>query len=289
MRFQIRRDRSFLRVSGRDRVKWLQGLVTAELTTLSPGGGCFATACNRQGKMVGAFIVRVFEDHLLLEMEPAVRDPLVAHLDRHLIMEDAALARVEFLAYEVHGEGLGIPWFHFVPAHGGIASANRMLGDGMTLLVSTPVQLAPEISSADYERLRVEAGWPAWGTDMGPDELPMEAGLEPIAISYAKGCYLGQEVVLRVKNFGEPPKRLVQLDRAAPPGSPIRSGDGEIGKITSSAGSASLGYVRKEHRTPGTPVVLSTGSACVRDLPWHARAERPPDRPKSEVGKIAPV
>lgn len=281
MTFQIRRDRGLLRLRGRDRVKWLQGLVTAELTTLRPGGGCFAAACTRQGKMVGVFAVRVFEDHLLLETEPELVEPLVAHFDKHLIMEDVAIERAQAIVYEVHGEGPGVPWFHFVPAHGGIASTNRMLGEGMTLIVPAPVDLAPPISEDEYERLRIEAGWPRWGVDMGPDELPMEAGLEPIAISYTKGCYVGQEVILRVKNFGEPPKRLVLLDRAAPVG--------DRGIVTSSAGSVSLGYVPKQSKQPGTVVELSTGPATVRELPWHARAERPPDRPKSDVGKISPV
>lgn len=290
----FRRERGVIRVSGRDRLKWLQGMVTAELTTIGPGGGCFAAACNRQGKMVGVMVVRICEDHLLLEIEPELADPLRAHFDRHLIMEDVALEVLRWNAYELVGPQAHeiaavrpTAWWHFVPWKEGIASTDHTLGrGGCTVLVPGEVRIDDEVGDeTGRESLRTANGFPRWGVDMGPEELPLEAGLEPLAVSFAKGCYLGQEVILRVKNFSEPPKRLVLLEseRPLPTGAAI---GGDVGKVTSSAGRIALGYVRKSHRAAGTEVEVGGVRAIVRDLPWHAFAEKPPDKPGSTVGKI---
>ena len=90
----FRRVAGLLRLSGRDRIRWLQGFVTAELTTIGPGAGCLAVACNRQGKMIGVMVVRIFEDHLLLETEPELVAPLLSHFDRFIIREDVGVEDV---------------------------------------------------------------------------------------------------------------------------------------------------------------------------------------------------
>ena len=100
----------------------------------------------------------------------------------------------------------------------------------------------------------------------------MEAGLEPIAISYSKGCYLGQEVIQRVKTYSEPPTMLVQLRVAsASPGDTISSGAQEIGSVTSANAAVALGYVRKEYQKAGTEVTVAGRPAVVQALPWQAR------------------
>src|SRR5213078_261745 len=97
-----------------------------------------------------------------------------------------------------------------------------------------------------------------WGADMDATLLPMEAGLEPIAISYSKGCYIGQEVIQRVKTYSEPPRMLVQLEIAgAAAGQKIASGGDEIGHITSATKNVALGYVLKEFKAPGTHVEVN--------------------------------
>ena len=107
---------------------------------------------------------------------------------------------------------------------------------------------------------------------MGPDYLPMEAGLEPIAISYSKGCYIGQEVIQRVKTYSEPPRMLVQLEIAgARPGDPIASGGEVMGQITSATEGVALGYVRREYKAAGTEVEVAGRAARVRALPWQGR------------------
>src|SRR4029077_20311986 len=99
----------------------------------------------------------------------------------------------------------------------------------------------------DYEELRIEGGFPRWGAAMDATLLPMEADLEPLAISYTKGCYIGQEVIQRVKTYSEPPKMLVQLEGAdAAPGDKISGGADEIGAVTSAIPGLALGLLRKE-------------------------------------------
>ena len=112
--------------------------------------------------------------------------------------------------------------------------------------------------------------------------LPMEAGLDPVAINYEKGCYLGQEVIQRVKTYSESPRMLVSLAPEGPvtAGSPITVNGEEIGRVTSavpgpalgSAHGPALGLIRKEYKNPGIPVVIAPGvAATVGTLAWHAR------------------
>lgn len=279
----FRRAPGLIRLAGSDRVKWLQGFATAELTTIGPGAGCFAAACNRQGKMIGVFAVRIFDDHLLLETEPGLVAPLLAHFDRHIIMEQVTAEDVTSMwnVFDVVGETPKLPWFHFEARPGGFVSTDRTLGrDGCVFFLEpgAPPPGGAPMDEAAREALRVANGFPRWGADMGPDELPMEAGLEPLAISYSKGCYLGQEVILRLKTYGEPPKRLVKLGGAVASGAVVTAGGEAIGKVTSAAGNSALAYVRKGHDRPGTRVEAGGVEATVAALPWHAFAERPPDR-----------
>lgn len=139
------------------------------------------------------------------------------------------------------------------------------------------------MEQALYEVLRIENGFPKWGRDMGGEELPMEAQLTPIAISYTKGCYLGQEVIQRIKTYGEPPKRLVFLeiegDSLPPQGTLLRKGGEIVGRVTSSTFSfrlgknIAMGYVRKECKEPGTLLEIDgfpAAMVCVQRLPWLA-------------------
>ena len=115
---------------------------------------------------------------------------------------------------------------------------------------------------------------------MGPDLFPMEAGLEPIAIRYDKGCYIGQEVIQRVKTYSEPPRMLVRLEldgpSLPPPGAPLTVDGQEVGHVTSAARALSgdkavaLALVRKEHKATGTRLSAGALSSVTAPLPWHA-------------------
>lgn len=262
------------------------------------GEGCFTAACNRQGKMVGVVTVHLQQDQILLEVDRSNVEGFKAHLDRYIIMEDVEVTDLseEWSVHELHGGGAWealslspLPWFHHVGWKGGFASSNQSLGcEGVTLLVpSTETVSFEEGSSEEYESLRVANGFPKWGADMGPEELPMEAGLDCLAISYSKGCYLGQEVILRVRNFGEPPKQLVQLrGEALSVGVEIQSGDETVGTVTSVSKGIALGYVKKGWKGPGTTLDVDGTSVVVGSLPWQKDAVRPPDQEQGNISKV---
>jgi folate-binding protein YgfZ len=276
----------------------LQGVVTGEMTTMKAGEGCFTAACNRQGKMVGVMTVHLQEDQILLEVDRSNMEGLKAHFDRYIIMEDVALTDLsqEWSIFELQGVGSWkalslppLPWYHHVGWKNGVVSSNCSLGqEGVTLLLPSEEKISfEEGSQEEYEDLRVANGFPKWGVDMGPEELPMEAGLECLAISYSKGCYLGQEVILRVRNFGEPPKQLVLLKGdGLVAGAEINVGDEIVGKVTSRSKEVALGYVKKKWKAPGTTVEVDGISAVVSSLPWQKDAVRPPDREQGTVSKV---
>jgi len=217
---------------------------------------------------------------------------LIEHLSRFIVADDVTMAVSDAALIGLYGPSapalLGMSTS--LPYQGQMREGGVFVAADPTLPVPGFTLIAPADRSGEldrllahgvsplgfdaWERLRIENGFPRWGADMGPDVLPMEAGLEPLAIRYDKGCYIGQEVIQRVKTYSEPPKTLVQLafDGDAPAvGAKILAGAEEVGHITSVAPGLALGYVRKEHKAPGTRLMIGTLSAGVRALPWHSR------------------
>ena len=139
---------------------------------------------------------------------------------------------------------------------------------------------AIEVDAAAIETTRIEAGRPRFGVDMTEDTIPLEAGIEDRAISRTKGCYVGQEIIIRVldRGHGRVARRLVGLKLAAPVlpsrGDAIRAGDREIGHVTSAAHSPmletpiALGYVHRDFTEPGTAVIIGGQPATVVDTPF---------------------
>ncbi|MBV8879189.1 MAG: aminomethyltransferase family protein [Planctomycetaceae bacterium] len=281
--------RGVIDVTGRDRARFLHGMCTNDIKKLQPGQGCMAAVVNRQGKMVAEMIAHAAENAILLEMDRSNIVPTIEHLQKFLVADDVALRPSDAAVLGLWGpraQGLlsvkDLPDFHFVIRDGVAVSRNRSLGvEGYHLIVPASKSaeadgiLGHGVAPAGFEAheaLRVEFGFPRWGADMDATLLPMEAGLEPLAISYNKGCYIGQEVIQRVKTYSEPPRMLVQLEvERAAPGDKILSGAEEIGAVTSAASSLALGIVRKEFKSPGTELQVGGKPARVRALPWQSR------------------
>lgn len=294
--------RGVIEMTGRDRARFLHGMCTHEIKKLTPGQGTMAAIVNRQGKMVAEMIAYVAENAILLEMDRSNLQPTIDHLSKFLVADDVTMKISDASVVGIWGRRaqllLGmkdLPDFHFQMRDTGVVARNRTLGvEGYHLLL--PAAKADEVGRilahgvvvpagfSAYETLRIENGFPRWGADMDATLLPMEAGLEPVAISYTKGCYIGQEVIQRVKTYSEPPKMLVRLDVAdAAPGDKINSaldvsgglknvtGDEEIGVVTSATPAVALGFVRKEFKAPGTSVTAGGKPATVRALPWQSR------------------
>jgi folate-binding protein YgfZ len=281
--------RGVVEMTGRDRVRFLHGMCTNDIKKLQPGQGCMAAIVNRQGKMVAEMIALATENALLLEMDRSNLQPAIDHLNRFLVADDVKMQISAAAVLGLWGPRaqalLGVrdlPDFGLVMREGTAVFRNRTIGvEGYHLIVPDAMSdeagrilghgVVPAGFSA-YETLRIESGFPRWTADMDANLLPMEAGLETIAISYQKGCYIGQEVIQRVKTYSEPPKMLVQLEVAdATPGERISLGAEEIGTVTSALPTLALGFVRKEYKAPGTEVSVGGKPARVRALPWQTR------------------
>jgi folate-binding protein YgfZ len=142
-------------------------------------------------------------------------------------------------------------------------------------------QGATPLDAAAIDALRIEGGMPEFHKDMDEDTIPLEAGIEPRAISFTKGCYVGQEVIIRVmhRGHGRVARRLVGLvldtSDVPPAGSPISMDGRDVGRVTSSALSPAvgkpiaLGYVHRDHTAPGTVLSIGGRSATVAALPFR--------------------
>lgn len=297
-----RGDRGVLRVGGPDRLSWLQGLLTNDVAALPVGGVCDAAYLTPQGRMITDLRVMHLEDQTLLDVPASLSATLAARLDGLLFSEDAQIADVSqrFVLIDLHGPKapevrhaaatmLGehattvvtdAP-FH-VPGFSIIATVERADAIVTSLIAHGGV----ETTLATLDVLRVEAGRPAFLIDMDEHTLPLEANLEERAISFTKGCYVGQEVIVRVMHRGQGrvAKKLVGLTfekgEAPKPGDKVLSADREIGKLTSVVwspaleSSIGLGYVHRDFLEPGIAVTVQTSSdsraATVTSLPFVA-------------------
>ncbi|MDJ0786829.1 MAG: glycine cleavage T C-terminal barrel domain-containing protein [Myxococcota bacterium] len=288
--------RGLIQVSGSERTRWLDGMLTNDIQALekgTPGAGCFALLLTRQGRVVADLHVLALEDELWLELEAGAVADVVERLDKMIIADDVRLrdARdaVERLAVEgpVAADVLaragvdvaGLPADHFL--EGAIAGVSvRVAAFAFTGALGFQLFVPPGGSDAivdalggagagagspeTFERLRIEAGTPWLGRELDESVLPAEARLER-AISTTKGCYTGQEVVARLRSRDRRNHVLVGLRfeaELAAPGTTLSDTAGKrIGEVTSSVdsprfGAIGLGFVRHEHAEPGTAVGL---------------------------------
>jgi folate-binding protein YgfZ len=281
---------------GEDRVRFLHGMVSNDIEKLLPGQGCHAAMLTTKGKLVADFVVLAEPERLRLVLAASLLDKIRAHLDKHIIMDDVELEAAELAAVGVYGDdaaaalaratGLdaarlaALPPYHSAgsvvrtPELGGVGF--HVLGGGDALVAA--LAGAP-LDDAEFEERRIEAGTPRYGVDMGEDRLPIEAGISD-AVSFEKGCYLGQEVIARATNLGHINRRLVGLvvegETPAAAGAKLAApSKPEAGFVTSSARSRrlgktlALGYVHRTLWDPGTQLVLDDGrTATVAALPF---------------------
>ncbi len=312
-----RADRGLIVVSGADRRTYLNGLLTNDTASLGPGEGVYAAYLTAQGRMIADLWVYELGDVILLALHRKAKDTVLARLDQFVFSEDVQLGdvtetfdcvavvgpraaavashvlegvpdgdlqsfgrhaarRVTFRgepAIVVRALDIGVPGFDLIVARG--------LGSVLDEALRQAGAVAMDVDAA--EALRIEAGVPKWGQDMDEDTIPLEAGIEEEAISLTKGCYVGQEVIIRVlhRGHGRVVRKLVGLTIDAAvgpaPASSVASPDGRaIGRITSSTVSPSLGvpialaYVHRDFVEPGTAVLVGDKKARVTTLPFVA-------------------
>jgi folate-binding protein YgfZ len=283
-------DRGKVRITGRDRATWLHGMTTNEVQSLQPGEGNYGAFLTNRGKMLGDYRLVVCEDFLLFDTEPEVRDSLPATLDRYLISEDAAILPEHdaWALLGVFGTGSGsalatalgadlppLALYHSTLVADVIVARQNRTGEegydvwapaqeGQGLYDALVAAGAAPIGDEALEILRIEAGIPRYGADMTDETIPLEARLDH-AVSFTKGCYVGQEIVARMHYRGHANWLLVGLrfegERVPASGTDLFAGEDTAkrsGWVTSAAYSPTLdaviglGYVRVEQLEEAT-------------------------------------
>ncbi|HEX9401740.1 MAG TPA: folate-binding protein [Anaeromyxobacter sp.] len=270
-----------LRATGKDAKDYLHRMTTQDLNALPPGGSAYAAVLNAKGHLLADLHALVEADGVLLIMDPRGAADARPHLEKFVIMDEvvfedlsATLRVVPVVGPEsaarlgtraatprrISNRRRGVPALDFVvPVEDAGPFRAELVREG-----------AFELGEGDLEALRILEGQARFGADMDASRLPMEAGLTRLAISFSKGCYTGQEVVLRATSRGHLQRGLVQLELppGAGAGTPLSAAGQEVGVVTSAAdtpeGRLGLGYLRRAHWNPGERVATPAGEAVVR-------------------------
>jgi folate-binding protein YgfZ len=294
-----RSERGKLALTGGEAKSFLQGQVSNDVDSLEPGGGCYAALLTPKGKMLGDLRILDAGDELLLDTGRVALQPLFNAIRRTMIgydvqlhkrtLERGLLSLLGPQAFVLAGadELAGAPEHaHVTRELGGLAVRAIRSDVGVDLLCGsarTDALLAwledvgaVPVSEETAEALRVERGRPRYGIDLDDTVIPQEAGLNDRAVSFTKGCYVGQETVARLHYRGKPNRHLrgLRLSGPAEPGDPIDFGEREVGRVGSAAVSPRLGpialaIIRREVRV-GETVSIRSGevTAHVVELPF---------------------
>jgi tRNA-modifying protein YgfZ len=287
-------------VAGPERAAFLQGLLTNDTVSLIPGRGCYAAWLTPQGRMLCDLHVLESGDMMLLDVPAADVTQIADRLEQFHFTEDVQIAALDTLrSVWLHGPAaarlLGHEeynrWMQYqntrvevagVPAV--VARVDQLGVPGFVVFIDAQQQDevtralaaagAPHATAATLEAARIEARYPVFGIDMTSDTIPLEAGIEDRAISLTKGCYVGQEVIIRVlhRGQGRVVRKLVRLQvegEAPSSNAKVFGGNREIGFVTSAAksprlGPLALGYLHRDFLTPGTAVEVDLGDSRAR-------------------------
>ena len=287
-----------VKLTGAERVSWLQGMITNDVQKLAPGTGCYAAHLTPQGKIVAQMHVLMDEDALWLSLERAATPKLIAAFDKLLIMEDVQVEDVseEYSILGVLGPKAAAALDSWLgePLNLDGRYSHRRSGDCRIVVSDLGYDVwvprgqadkvlrllagsgATAIDHGTWDVLRTEAGLPVYGVDI--DETTTMPEIGETGISYDKGCYIGQEVVAKVKYIGHVNRRFVGLtiSRNELPElkSAIRKGGREVGYITTTLFSPglnkpiALGFVSRAAYAPGSEVEVGTASATIVGLPF---------------------
>jgi folate-binding protein YgfZ len=271
-----------VRVQGDDRLSWLNGQVTNDLRALENAGSVHALAVHVRGKIMADLWVVATSDELLIVIPKSAKATLLESFERYIIMEDVTLvpwpgaqvlsvvgpeasqltAAVSVNAVTGYAcDELGLGGYAFVGERAALEP----------IMASLAAAGAVSIDERGYELVRLRLGVPRFGHDFGERSYPQEAGLKQL-VSFAKGCYLGQEVVCTLENRGKLTRRLALFQGAAaadgggvpPAGTYLKTASDETpGEVTSAvydpdlAAVLALGYVKRAHAAPGTTLTAA--------------------------------
>jgi folate-binding protein YgfZ len=297
-----RSSQGTIALTGVDRASFLHALLTNDTAGLPMGRGVYAAYLTPQGRMISDMRVIETGNRMLLNVERHIAAPLAARFDTLIFSEDVQTrdATNELAVLGMHGpsaarmieQATGVSVADLENQYDNVTTEKMtvvrddtlgVVGYDVYVPVTDAAVLRAKLTDAGAvaasedtsEALRVEAGRPRFGIDMTTDTIPLEAGLEDRAISFTKGCYVGQEVIIRVmhRGHGRVARRLVSIlfagMKVPAPGDKIHIGDRPVGEITSAAlspkhdAALALGYVQRDHAAPGTELMVNGSQARV--------------------------
>jgi folate-binding protein YgfZ len=283
-------ERGRIRVSGSEATMFLNGLVTNDVKSLAEYRWMPAVFPTVQGRLIGAVRIARLQDGFLIDTERASHDAVLKTISRFTMAGDFRVADLtdESVMLSVQGARAGEVVGKVVKGIGADLKRDEVSGvEGVTVMRAThtaedgfdlvvDLERATEfreklvdagatmVDEGTFEVLRIEAGIARFGRDMDETNVVPETNLDD-AVSFTKGCYVGQEIIVRIKHRGHPAKKLVGLktDRPLAPGSIVTSA-----AVSPKVGNIGLGYVRYESIEPGTKVDIDGISATVTELPF---------------------
>jgi folate-binding protein YgfZ len=268
--FQSRIARELVIVDGPDATSFLQSLVSQDLDPISVGAGAHSLLLQPQGKLlVDFYIVRVADDAWWCICEAGFGAELAAGLSRFRIRVKAEVREEQVAALAVRGiepppsNGVvvyPVDW-NGTPAFDAVGSEDAI--DALSASIAAPV-----VDATAYEVARIEAGVPRQGLDTDDRTIPQEAGLDATAVSFTKGCFVGQELVCRIDTRGRVNRHLRRLRTNAGElraGSAVTADGNEVGTVTSAAGTVALAMLRREVE-PESVVAVAGVAAAVEAL-----------------------
>jgi folate-binding protein YgfZ len=298
-----------LEVTGKDRAAFLHAMLSNDVKSLAPGQGCAAAFLDVHGKVQVMLRLLVLEDRILVVTPSGMAADAMEALDKFLFSEKAyfrdATGELTFLllagpeapalAERLTGQRPPEPAWSHVAARLGEDEVRLVSGGGETgepevwILAAAGERAWAAVRAAGVvpvgvtaqEALRIETGTPLYHHDVDASVLLPEIPLDPL-VSYTKGCYIGQEVVVRIRDRGHVNRHLRGLvlegDQRPAPGAAVMADGAEVGRLTSTTWSfglgrpIALGFVRRQHAEPGTRVAVRDGErllpATVSALPF---------------------
>ncbi len=289
-----RRERRHLRIGGADAGEYLQGQLTNDVEALEPGSGCYSALLDRKGRMQSDMRVLRTADGFEIDLEAEGAAAVLKHLSMYKVGRDVEIAEsVDRTVHSVIGPAatelvlggpLGPEHAHREARVGEIRcrAVATDLGvdliadrDGSALATALAAAGAEPVSPDAAEIVRVESGRPRFGREMTTATIPEEAGINERAVSFTKGCYIGQETVARLHYKGKPNRRLrgLRLTATASPGDPVNLGERRLGEVGTAVvspahGPIALAILRREAEPGATVTVADELEAEVVELPF---------------------